>query len=135
MHRLRAQSIVYRFRVVAFLLCAKVVIGVVSIGVAIPAYLMNNRELLIYALFGILLAVLMTPLLWLTSPRTNCPLCMTPVLARKECSKHNRAKTVLGSHRICVALSILFKNSFVCPYCLEATAVKARVRPGNPRGR
>ena len=128
MHSLRATSTVYRFRIAALLFCAQAIVGSISIGVVIPSYMVNNRELATYALFGLLLAILITILLWMMAGRTNCPLCMTPVLAKKACSKHNRAKTAFGSYRLRVALSILFKNSFTCPYCLESTAVRVRVR-------
>ncbi len=128
MHRLRSLATVYRFRMAALLLCVNVVLAVVSIGVAIFACLMNQRELAIDALFGILAFCMIALILWMTASRTTCPLCMTPVLTKKSCSKHTRAKTVLGSHRMRVALSILFKNSFTCPYCLESTAIKVRPR-------
>ena len=56
------------------------------------------------------------------------PLVLTPVLASKDCAKHRRARTFLGSHRLRVALSILFKNTFRCPYCWEKSAMTVRSR-------
>ena len=32
----------------------------------------------------------------------------------------------MGSHRLRVALRILFRGSFVCPYCNEPTSIEAR---------
>ena len=51
---------------------------------------------------------------------------MTPVLAKKDCTKHRHARTFLGSHRLRVALAILFRNSFRCPYCNESTILEVR---------
>lgn len=68
----------------------------------------------------------------LVAARTRCPLCMTPVLARKGCSKHRNARTLLGSHRMRVAVAILFRNGFKCPYCHESSEMKVRShRKGN----
>lgn len=60
--------------------------------------------------------------------RIRCPLCMLPPLLNRRCTKHKGATTLLGSHRLNVALSILFKNSFRCPYCGEPTAMQVRQR-------
>lgn len=65
---------------------------------------------------------------WVVGSQTRCPLCLTPVLTGKGCSKHRNARTTLGSHRFRVALSILFRDSFMCPYCHEPTAMQVRVR-------
>lgn len=128
MHRLRSPSTVRRFRIAALFLCVKVLLGVASVGLLIYGYCVHNRDWMICALFGMLVAFLTALALWLISERTNCPLCMTPVLARKACSRHAKARLFLGGHRLRVAFSILSKNRFTCPYCLEPTAVKARER-------
>lgn len=62
------------------------------------------------------------------SSRLRCPLCMVPPLLNLGCSKHQTAETLFGSHRLTVALSILFKSSFCCPYCGEPTAMEVRLR-------
>jgi hypothetical protein len=73
---------------------------------------------------------------WIMASRTNCPLCVTPVLANKSCSKNRHARQLFGSYRMRVATTILFRNLFRCPYCGELTALKVREsrynRP-NPR--
>ncbi len=63
---------------------------------------------------------------WIVASRTGCPLCRTPVLAPRSCIKHRRARTFLGSHRLRVALAVLFKNQFRCPYCNEPTELEVR---------
>lgn len=127
-NRLRSASTVYRFRMAALVLFLMVVLGVVSVGVVIFTYLVVDRELAFYGLIGLLAAFVLALILCLMSSRTNCPRCMIPVLSTKACSKNDKAKAVFGSHRFRVALSILFKDSFTCPYCLEPTAMKARPR-------
>jgi hypothetical protein len=132
MHHLRSKSTVLRFRLGALTFVFQGLVLLVSAGVLAYAYVRGERELAVYAVFGLLGGFLMFLLAWMLSSRANCPLCMMPVLLNKGCAKHSRAKTAFGSHRMQVALSILFKNSLVCPYCLERTAVKVR-QPGMHR--
>lgn len=65
---------------------------------------------------------------FILSGRVKCPLCMVPPLLNRSCSKHITAVSFLGSHRLWVALSVLFKGSFRCPYCGESTAMQVRER-------
>lgn len=86
------------------------------------------------ALIGVglgVLTLLLVMLQWLISARARCPLCLTPVLANKQCAKHRNARKFLGSYRLRVAIGVLFKGSFLCPYCNEPTSVEAR--PKRPR--
>lgn len=78
------------------------------------------------------LAAVSILLQWMVAQQTNCPLCITPVLASKACAKNRHARKVLGSHRLRVALAILFRNSFRCPYCNEPTALEVRNRLHDP---
>ena len=88
----------------------------------------EDRKMAIIGTSLLVLTGLMVLLQWMISVRASCPLCMTPVLGNKECVKHRSAKTLLGSHRLRVALAVLFLNRFRCPYCGESCEVKARVR-------
>lgn len=64
------------------------------------------------------------------SGKLRCPLCMMPPLQNRRCSKHRTVKRIFGSHRLSVAVSILFKDSFRCPYCGEPTVMEVRERSG-----
>lgn len=126
MHRLRSKSAIYRLRFAALLLCAKCVLVPVAGGVLLYSLVVHDMKLTLIAMGLILLAVVVVIFQWLVSARTSCPLCMTPVLAKKSCTKHRHARTLLGSHRLRVAAAILCKNSFRCPYCHEPTALEVR---------
>ncbi|MEO8616724.1 MAG: hypothetical protein ABI600_16385, partial [Luteolibacter sp.] len=126
MHRLGSQSIVYRFRIAALLLCSRCILALACVFLLVYSIYIGNREL---TLIGIGLGVLTTLIIiiqWLVSARARCPLCLTPVLANKHCAKHRNARKFLGSHRLRVALAVLLKGSFICPYCHEPTSVEAR---------
>ena len=95
-------------------------------GLLIYAFIISDQELILIALGLILLTVLLVILQWLIAARTNCPLCMTAVLANKRCMKHRNARSLCGSHRLRVSMAILFTNSFRCPYCHEPTVLELR---------
>jgi hypothetical protein len=126
MHHLRSKSAIHRFRCAAFLLCAKCLLTPLAVGLLIYSFILSDQELMLIAMGLILLVVLVVILQWLIGARTNCPLCMTAVLANKRCVKHRNARTFLGSHRLRVSMAILFTNSFRCPYCHEPTALELR---------
>jgi hypothetical protein len=126
MHRLRSKSAIHRFRFAAMLFCAKCVMIPISGVLLTYSIIIHDDQLTILSMELVLLTVVVAFLQWLIAARTSCPLCMTPVLAKKGCTKHRQARTAFGSHRLRVALAILFKNSFRCPYCHEPTALEVR---------
>ncbi len=134
MHRLSSKSSVYRFRFAALLLCSRCILAISSVTVLCYSIVISDRDLTIIGI-GMGTVTLVSILLqWMLSARTRCPLCLTPVLANKHCAKHRNARKFMGSHRLRVALAILFRGSFRCPYCHEPTAMEARPkRPGYSR--
>lgn len=128
MHRFASSSIIFRLRAAAFLFCLKCLLVPVVVGLLVYSFVEHDRELTIMAIgLGVLTAILLF-VQWMVAVRARCPLCMTPVLANKRCSKHRNARTLLGSHRLRVSLAILFKGRFHCPYCHEPSVLEVRNR-------
>ena len=90
------------------------------------SWIRYDRPLMILGAGVALLSMILVLTQWISASRTGCPLCMTPVLAPKTCMKHRRARAFLGSHRLRVAMAILFKSRFRCPYCNETTSLAVR---------
>lgn len=132
MHRFRTKSIITRFRFTAFLFCVNCLLVPIVGGLLIESFVIENHQLTILAIGlggGTSLAMISQ---WIIAERTRCPLCLTPVLAAKGCAKHRNARTFLGSHRLRVALAILLRGRFHCPYCHEPSAMEVRKRqPGS----
>lgn len=128
MHRFQSRSCIIRFKFAAFLLCLKYLLAPLSAGVLGYSFITGDRTLTFIAIGIGVLTLLVVLLQWSIASRTRCPLCLTPVLASNGCSKHHRAQTLLGSHRLHVALAALFKGSFLCPYCHEPTAMEVRIK-------
>lgn len=128
MHRFQSKSTILRFRLTALLLVLKCVLVPLVGGLLLYGLIEGDRKFLIIALSLGFATFLLAMLQWIIAARTRCPLCMTPVLASKGCAKHRHARKFLGSFRLRVALSVLFRDSFLCPYCHERSAMMVRTR-------
>jgi len=131
MHRFPSKSTIHRFRLVAFLLCFRCLTVPVIVGLLIYSFIHEAHDLTVIALGLGSVCVLMSLMQWLLAGRTRCPLCMTSVLASNGCAKHRNARTLLGSYRLRVALGILFRGTFHCPYCHEPSIMEVRSRRAN----
>ncbi len=128
MHRFHSKSVIARFKIASVLICVKCLL-VPAAAFVLGYGLFMNEHLLIFTGLGMAGGVVFLAIAgWIVAARTRCPLCMTPVLAGQRCSKHRKARTVLGSHRLRVALAVVFRGSFYCPYCNEPSALVIRER-------
>lgn len=128
MHRLPNQQTVSRFRLAALLLLGNRLL-VVSLPVLLVYSLVIADHHLTHISLGLIGApVMLTIILWVLVSRLRCPLCLGLPLAISGSVKNRRAKRLLGSYRFSVALDILMKGYFRCPYCGEFTSVEVRRR-------
>lgn len=104
--------------------------AIVAVLLGIYALVIGNNDFLIYAVIAAGSAFLCMVVNFILCGRLKCPLCMMPPLQNRRCSKHRTATRFLGSHRLKVALKILFAGHFRCPYCGEPTAMQVRQRGG-----
>jgi hypothetical protein len=128
MHKMPSTHAIRRIRIAAVLLLAKCLLTPAAAGILIHSFIIQDPGLSFIGLGMLLLTGLMVLLQWFVSARANCPLCMTPVLGNKDCTKHRNAKTLLGSHRLRVAVALLCTGRFRCPYCGEPTELEVRYR-------
>jgi hypothetical protein len=126
MHHPRSSIAVLRFRLAAVLLLGNCLVAVAAGGLLVRSAISNDRELMMIGSGLVILILILVVVQWLAASSAWCPLCRTPVLAKKRCMKHRLARTLLGSHRLRVAMAILFKNRFRCPYCNEPTGMDLR---------
>ena len=133
MHRFHSISVIFRFKVASLLLCAKYLLAPAALGLLIYSLVIGDPRLILVGYGLVVLTILAIFIQWLTGSRARCPLCMTPVLVKKECSKHRHSKPLLGSYRLPVALGVLFRGKFVCPYCHEPSVMEVRHRRGQEK--
>lgn len=128
MHRFRSKAVLLRFQITALLLCIKWLLIPATLALLLYSFLVADHDLTNIALLLGALVISITILQRLLAAKARCPLCMTEVLSVKGCAKHRGARKILGSYRLRVALGILFKDSFLCPFCHEPTAMEVRDR-------
>lgn len=132
MHRFPSSSVIRRIRLVALLVVFKCVVTPAAGLLIIYAVGTGERDLVLGGIGLAGLAAMTAVAQWIFAGRTQCPLCMTPLLASKHCAKHRHARRFFGSYRLRVALAVLFTNSCRCPYCNEPSVLEVR-RRGAPR--
>jgi hypothetical protein len=128
MHRLPSQSAVIRFRLSAYLLVIGTLLGYASLGFMAYSFFIGHRTHMILGACLLGAAILIIVFQWIVAARARCPLCLTPSLSKKSCSKNRNAKRLLGSYRLRASASIIFHNNFRCPYCNEPTVLEVRQR-------
>lgn len=136
MHHPHSISDARRLRIASLLLLINRLL-IVSGGTLLLFALMANDRYLPVVGSGLLITSCMLIIAqWIAASRAGCPLCRTPVLAPMGCMMHRKARSLLGSYQLRVALAIVMKERFRCPYCNESTSmdVPERLRDSRPRG-
>ncbi|MEI6654816.1 MAG: hypothetical protein WCP45_08615 [Verrucomicrobiota bacterium] len=128
MHSLPNQESVTRFRWVASLLLFNRLLIFVALVLLFYSLAITDRELTHRSLALVAVSVLVTLIQMIAASRARCPLCIGLPFRRNACVKHRDARRALGSYRLRVALAVIFRGQFRCPYCGEATAIRTRQR-------
>jgi hypothetical protein len=113
-------------RIASVLLLGSRLLIPTACGLLLVSVLTNDQRLMISGLLLVLTGFVLLIVQWIAASKAGCPLCRTPVLAPMSCMKHRRARRLLGSYQLRVALSIMFTERFRCPYCNEPTAMEVR---------
>lgn len=128
MHRLQSRSVLVRFRLSAWFFILSLILIPAGIGYLGWSIFVHLHQHILFASLVIGAGIACLIIQWISASRARCPLCLTPSMAKKNCSKNRNAKKLLGSYRLKVASSIIFQNHFRCPYCNEPTALEVRHR-------
>jgi hypothetical protein len=129
MHRPRHAHTIRNLRIAAFLLCLKRLLIPVGLVLLLGSALRHDLRWAVAGAGVLGLSVGITFVQWIFSSSAKCPLCMMPPLGRRGCSRNRDAKRLLGSYRLRVALSILLKGRFRCPFCNEPTVLRLKPHP------
>lgn len=128
MHRLPSHTTLRRFRIASLLVALMFFSAPVALGFVVYCFVSGETRWMAIAGIVIVAGLVCRILNFIISGYLRCPLCMVQPLMDRRCSKHKSAPKLFGSHRLSVALSILLKGSFRCPYCGESTAMQVRER-------
>ena len=126
MHHPRSICAARRLRLASLLLLGNRLLVPFAGGLLLFSMLNRDPRLMICGLVVAMISVMLMVAQWAAASHAGCPLCRTPVLASMKCVKHRKARSLLGSYQLRVALAIMFTEQFRCPYCNEPTAMKMR---------
>jgi DNA-directed RNA polymerase subunit RPC12/RpoP len=129
---LPSRRTILRYKLAAWLTPLLFLLIPASIGMGLYTLFVMEGEPARIALGLIMLLCVVTAILGWLSQGARCPRCLVGSFTRKNCSKHGSARTFLGSHRLHMAFSVIFRNFLQCPYCGESIAMKTRA-PGSRR--
>lgn len=124
MHKLRHRGMVKSLRTSALLFLLRTA-STLSFKVLLLCLLYaKDMSLLLPLGISFAVAVITGTFSYLIANYARCQLCMTQLMRSSKCSKHQKAPTILGSHRLKLSLSTLFTKSFICPFCGEEFSSK-----------
>lgn len=128
MHHPRTISDVRRLRLASLLLLGNRLLTLTAGSLLLVSFFANDQHMMVFGSILVATSLVLIIAQWIVASHAGCPLCRTPVLAHMGCVKHRNARRLLGSYKLRVALAIMFKERFRCPYCNEPTAVEVRER-------
>jgi hypothetical protein len=128
MHRLASYQILRRFRIVSLLLLLMFLTLPVAAGFL--GYGVFSKDIGLMRMAGMIFGfgVFLKMLIYVMSARLKCPLCLGAPFRNLGCTRHRTAEKLLGSYQAEVAVAVLFKDKFRCPYCGERTVMQVRER-------
>lgn len=133
MHHPRSISDVRSLRLASLLLLGNRLLILTAGCLLLVSVFANDQHLMAYGSVLVAVSLVLIVAQGIVASHAGCPLCRTPVLAPMGCVKHRKARRLLGSYKLRVALAIMFKERFRCPYCNEPTAVTVRERLSGSR--
>jgi len=119
MHRFRSNYLVFRL----WLGSAALLVCLFAFLAALPMLvwaLVSGEALLHWVALGLVVLAIASWIVHLIMAiGVRCPLCCGKPLTSPKCPRHRRASTPLGSCRLAVAIGVLARGYYRCPYCGE----------------
>jgi len=134
MHHQRSAYSLRQLRRGAYHFLLNVVLGITGIC-AVGYSVYHNNEAWLYMSLGLLAFWLFSLLtFFIKGSNLRCSLCMSPLWLSRKCQRPKNVKPAFGiSYRLGLALGVVFKGRYRCPYCGEPfSSKKAR---GSERGK
>lgn len=112
-----------RLRIASILLLINRMLLLAAVGLLVVSLFANERDLMIFGSIFVAISVLLLVAQWIVASQVGCPMCKTPVFSPIRCLKHRKARRLLGSYHLRVALAIMFTDRFRCPFCNQKSEV------------
>lgn len=124
MHHPHSQSDARRLRIASLLLLGNRLMILAAAGLLMVSFFANDHYLMIFGSGLVFISLVLLTTQWMAASHAACPLCRTPLLSPIRCIKHRKARRLMGSYQLRVALAIMFTARFRCPFCNKATAME-----------
>lgn len=118
-----------RLRIASLLLLINRLLMMAACGLLLVSFFADDQHLLIFGSTLVSTSLLLLIAQWVAASHAGCPLCRTPVLSPMRCLKHRKARRLLGSYHLRVALAIMFTDRFRCPYCNRPSEIESTGKP------
>lgn len=131
MHRFSNSSSIFRFRLASILWLLKFPITLYALLFLFKAVITHqgeNESAVPLALLVLGFAILLNIVQSMMGSRCRCPLCLGQPLNRTGAVRRSNVPRLLGSYRLRMIVSSIFKGYFRCPYCGEPVAMEVRER-------
>ncbi len=130
MHKFSNFAALARFRFAALLLLLKWPLWLAALAfLAYAVATHDHRQSWVgWGLGGVALVLVYSVFQAVMAGRCRCPLCMGQPLVRTGAARRRTVKTFLGSYRLRVVMTMLFRGFFRCPYCGEPVEMTVRER-------
>lgn len=120
MHRQQSTHTLRSLRHAAVHFIVNVLTALAAAGLLAAGAMTGDKGLLWSGVAAAAFFAVSTVVFFLATQSWRCPLCLGKLWVRTGCSRHRKVKPALGaSYRLGIALSVVFRTYYRCPYCGE----------------
>lgn len=109
----------WRLRIACTALVLKWLIGVGALLGLATGFIVDDHRMIIFSLIAVSACLLPAALSFILANELPCNVCSQPVLLTKRCRKHIKARRLLGSYGLGIAVPTLFTARYHCMHCGE----------------
>ena len=128
MHQQRSKSTLNGLQLRAYLFLISITFITTSLLLLVVYLIILSELLIVYTTILFTIGISSAALSVILSFSWKCPLCIGAVWKKMACRRNKNAIKALGiSYRLGVALAVVFRRPYRCPYCGEKfSSVKVR---------
>jgi hypothetical protein len=129
MHRQFSQSTIWSLRLGSLHFIANIFAIILGMALLFMGTIASSDIYTLTGFVSLAAGILSILLFKICSSAVTCPICVSRIWANTGCRKHKKSKKSLGlSYRLNIALKILTRQPYRCPYCAERFSSTSSIR-------
>ena len=129
MHRQFSHSTIWSLRLGSLHFIANIFVLILGAFLLTIGVITHADKYALYGFLGLSFGVLSVMVFKLCCSAITCPVCVSRIWANTGCRKHQKSKKFMGlSYRLRIAMKILTRQPYRCPYCAERFSSKNAIR-------